>query len=228
MRHKALRLLEMVGAHKVALMLQAGEPELGLLRLLVDPKRTAIDIGAADGLYSLHLQRIARSCVAFEPNPASFRKLCRIFPDLDVRQIAASSSSGEAGLRVPVVNGIAYDGWGTIDCRNNLSEVAHHSVRSTAVRTARLDDLNLDNVGFVKIDVEGHEVDVLAGAVNIIKRDRPNFLIEVGGYERNCNPGAVFQALDGYISLVLDHGTLKSIAPEMIMTTRNVILLPRK
>jgi hypothetical protein len=91
-----------------------------------------------------------------------------------------------------------------------------------------LDDLKLENVGFVKIDVEGHEAEVLRGAANIITRDRPNFLIEVGGYERNCDPSAVFQALDGYTSLVLDHGTLKLIAPGMITTTRNVILLPRK
>jgi len=91
-----------------------------------------------------------------------------------------------------------------------------------------LDDLKLENVGFVKIDVEGHEAEVLRGAANIITRDRPNFLIEVGGYERNCDPSAVFQELDGYTSLVLDHGTLKLIAPGMITTTRNVILLPRK
>jgi hypothetical protein len=90
-----------------------------------------------------------------------------------------------------------------------------------------LDDLKLDNVGFVKIDVECHEAEVLDGAANIIKRDRPNFLIEVSGHDRSCDPNAVFQALDDYTSLVLDHGMLKPIAPEMIMTTRNVIFLPR-
>jgi hypothetical protein len=42
-----------------------------------------------------------------------------------------------------------------------------------------LDEFELTNVGFVKIDVEGHELAVLRGASKLIERERPNVFVEV-------------------------------------------------
>jgi hypothetical protein len=47
------------------------------------------------------------------------------------------------------------------------------------VATARLDELGLEPVGFIKIDVEGHESAVIAGAAGLIARDRPTLLVEL-------------------------------------------------
>jgi FkbM family methyltransferase len=49
------------------------------------------------------------------------------------------------------------------------------------VITVRLDDFNLTNVSFIKIDTENTELDVLNGARKIIIRDRPIILIEIQG-----------------------------------------------
>ena len=46
-----------------------------------------------------------------------------------------------------------------------------------SVRT--LDEFAIPNVGFLKIDVEGLELDVLEGAIKTISRDRPAMLIEI-------------------------------------------------
>ena len=46
------------------------------------------------------------------------------------------------------------------------------------METIRLDDLDLDDVGFIKIDVEGHELDLLAGARNFFSINRPACIIE--------------------------------------------------
>jgi len=70
------RALPLAGAHRMLLKWRAwqathfGEPEIRLLRYLVDPMRAAIDIGAAEGVYSFFLQRLALRCIAFEPNPS--------------------------------------------------------------------------------------------------------------------------------------------------------------
>jgi len=47
------------------------------------------------------------------------------------------------------------------------------------VEAATLDSLGYENVGFIKVDVEGTELDVLRGAEGIISRDRPNCMIEI-------------------------------------------------
>jgi hypothetical protein len=65
------RALPLAGAHRMLLKSRAwqathfGEPAIRLLRYLVDPTRTAIDIGAAEGVYSFFLQRLALRITLF-------------------------------------------------------------------------------------------------------------------------------------------------------------------
>jgi hypothetical protein len=47
------------------------------------------------------------------------------------------------------------------------------------VATHRLDDYELQNVGFVKIDVEGHELAVLQGATSLLGAQRPTLMVEI-------------------------------------------------
>jgi Methyltransferase FkbM domain len=56
------------------------------------------------------------------------------------------------------------------------------------VQVKRLDDLGLDNVGLIKIDVEGHELAVLRGAAHTLRRHQPTLVIEA---EERHHPGAV-------------------------------------
>jgi hypothetical protein len=51
--------------------------------------------------------------------------------------------------------------------------------RHHPVTTARLDDFKLRDVGFVKIDVEGHELAVLQGATDLLAMQRPTVMIEI-------------------------------------------------
>ena len=145
-----------------------GEPEIRLLRYLVDPTRAAIDIGAAEGVYSFFLQRLALRCIAFEPNPWLHLGLKRALPNIEIHQTAVSSVEGNATLRVPVVNGIPYTGWATIEPKNQFAEFPAHVVEEIKVRTVRPDRMALGDIGFVKIDVEGHELDVLAGLSGLL------------------------------------------------------------
>ena len=44
----------------------------------------------------------------------------------------------------------------------------------------KLDDYEIDNVSFIKIDVEGFEDEVLEGGMNLISKHKPYILVEVG------------------------------------------------
>ena len=127
--------------------------------------------------------RRAASCIAFEPNPAMADRLARALPDVTLHRCALGDTEGEAILSIPIVGGIDYDGYASLAPGAAL---AGHPRRSIAVPVRRLDGFAIANVGMAKIDVEGFEERVLAGAEATIRRDRPNLLVEC---EERHNPG---------------------------------------
>jgi FkbM family methyltransferase len=235
-RRLIARILERVGARSTLLKWRAreslrfGEREIHLLKYLVDPRKTALDIGAAEGIYAFYLQRLARRCVAFEPNPSSVTHLRRALPKVEIHQAAVSAVEGDATLRVPVVNGILYKGWATIEPKNQLGELPPHTIEEIRVRTVRPDLMALGDLGFVKIDVEGHELDVLAGLSGLLAKCRPNLLIEVGDAHRGGSLAEVRRRLDplGYVALWLDDtGLLKALPSNVdVKGAMNVIFIP--
>ena len=62
--------------------------------------------------------------------------------------------------------------------QRSLSDLNGRAVQSIDVPVKRLDDLHLDQVGLIKIDVEGHELAVLRGAADTLTRNRPAVLAE--------------------------------------------------
>jgi len=74
---------------------------------------------------------------------------------------------------------------------NVLGDADGGGVQSIDVPVKRLDDLHLDDVGLVKIDVEGHELAVLRGAADTLTRNRPAVLVEAVEAEERHHPNAV-------------------------------------
>ena len=70
--------------------------------------------------------------------------------------------------------------------------VAGHDVIASRVPRARLDSVIHADVSFVKVDVEGHELNVLAGAHGLIDRCRPVFLVESEERHRKGATAALF------------------------------------
>jgi len=58
----------------------------------------------------------------------------------------------------------------------------------TKVVTKKLDDIYTGSTSFIKIDVEGHEMQVLKGAENTIKKFMPTILIEIHDFENSEVP----------------------------------------
>lgn len=163
-----------------------GEPELGILRSIVPPTQVALDVGAANGVYAWHLARIAAGCIAFEPNPTFARILEMRLPDVQVMPFALSNFNRQTKLRIPLRTRTAIAGWATIEAENQLLEF--DQIQEIAIESKTLDSMDLQNVGFIKIDVEGHEMSVLLGGESCILRERPVLLIEIE--EKHC-PGAL-------------------------------------
>lgn len=162
--------------YKIAKESRRAEPELAVLRDMVRRGCTAVDIGANRGLYSYALSRIAGRVEAFEPNPtiAAFarKKLGR---NVSVHEVALSDREDTATFYLPrKPNGERLHLLGNL---GNFHRTAH--VDQIEVKVATLDSFQFTDVGFIKIDVEGSEFEVLTGARETIMRDRPNLLIEL-------------------------------------------------
>lgn len=167
-----------------------GEVELHLLEFLCRRDADAIDVGANDGSYVHYLRRHARRVIAFEPMPLLARALRDKFPgnDVAVEQVALSDHEGTVELHMPVVDGVVVTGCSTI---STGASGTYPASRAIEVPMDRLDAVYKGRVGFIKIDVEGHEQAVLDGAVQTIRRCRPRMLVEV---DDRLSPGGLARA----------------------------------
>jgi FkbM family methyltransferase len=150
-----------------------GEVELRLLPLLCDRSLTSVDVGAHHGIYTFGTSLFSRRVVAVEPQYHLASALRRSMPaNATLVEGALSGKPGNATLMIPL------NEW---DSRSHLAAEGEDSGRwrSQRVSLFRMDDVVQERVGFVKIDVEGHEREVLDGATRIIASDRPSFLIEI-------------------------------------------------
>jgi FkbM family methyltransferase len=151
-----------------------GEEELRLIPKICPRGKEAIDAGANIGTYSYFLRKYASRVHAFEPNPNLAKRLTKLMPDVHVRNAALSDEPRELVLQVPVdANG---------KMRHELASVAQKfdgQVTEFRVEGTTIDAEKYNNVGFIKIDVEQHERQVLRGAIDTIKRCRPVILLEV-------------------------------------------------
>ena len=189
--------------------LRKGECELRLLPFLLDRGKNSVDVGANKGVYTYWMQRYSRHVYAYEPNPKIFKILrAGARGNVTALPVALSDKTGTAVLRIPKTS----KGYSNQGASLNYAKVGP-SYGEVTVETRRLDDENLANVGFIKIDVEGHEFAVLEGARRTIERERPTLLVEI---EQAHNKMPIEQSLArvaelGYGGFALIGGNLKSL-----------------
>lgn len=166
---------------------RGNEVEMDHLRVMVDPLRAAVDVGANVGKYSFRLSGLSPEVYSFEPHPSLARKLRHALPkNVVVQAVAVSDAPGVAQLKFPIINGERSLALASIENGSFSNSVMR--VETVVVPTARLDDLVAKPVGFIKIDVEGHELAVLRGAIGILNKWRPTVLVEA---EERHRAGAV-------------------------------------
>jgi FkbM family methyltransferase len=90
------------------------------------------------------------------------------FKNVDLRNSALSDKDGEAILYLGELSG-----WHTL-------KAGEKSIKSgqILVQTNRLDSLAQEKVDCIKIDVEGLEYEVLLGAIDTIKKNKPSILLD--------------------------------------------------
>ncbi len=162
------------------------ETELAILPRYIREGETVIDAGAHRGLYtSLMAQLVGPdgSVHAFEPQAglgAYLRRGFRQSPQVIVHEQALSDADGTSVLTIPHRSGKEILGHATL-------EGSPGPGRQFTIETVRLDDLALQPT-FMKMDVEGHEANVVTGGLETLRSSRPFLLVEID--RRSTRPTA--------------------------------------
>ena len=152
-----------------------------VMRRMLHKDSNCIDIGCHTGVMLDKILEIASEGFhyGFEPLPDLYNHLVRKYANsgnVEIRNSALSESSGVVTFQ-HVISNPGYSG-----LRRRKYDHLNEEIREITVMTERLDDVipALMSISFIKIDVEGAELQVLKGAVETVKRCRPVIVFEHG------------------------------------------------
>jgi FkbM family methyltransferase len=201
------------------------EPELRVVRYLIKPGDTVIDIGANVGVYTKILSELVGPdghVYSIEPFPPTFEILCYNVKKLhldNVEPINVAISDSQA----IVTMALPYDSSGA-ETHYRASIVTDRpeesKTKTTNVQATTIDSRFLSasgTISFIKCDVEGHEPACIKGATKFLARSQAAWLIEVSGKPDDTDSPAhnVFKILhdQGYSAWWFDGSILKRRHP---------------
>jgi FkbM family methyltransferase len=156
-------------------------------------RRVAIDVGAHVGFWSYYLAMRFETVHAFEPSElfaSCFTRNVRA-KNVILHRIAVGENTGTVEMEMTPEN-------------TGATHVRHGSPGSIPMR--RLDDFGLENVDFMKVDVEGYERMVIEGARETLLRCKPLVIVEQKdfGSRYGDEPYAAAELLESLGAVIID------------------------
>ena len=175
----------------------------------------ALDIGACIGNHSVFFSKfIFNKVFAFEPDMQNFTLL-----STNKRNNYISDD------KLILYNVALSDGNYKYRCRERNGDMGRTKVieGDGELITKKLDEFDLPKIDFIKLDVEGHELKVLKGAVNLINRDFPDIELECNFYDENLIPieNTGFEEIDSYMEK-LNYRMVRSFKTYMFYYTHKI------
>jgi FkbM family methyltransferase len=162
------------------------EQEELILHLIVPRNRGSVDVGANLGSYTRRLSKLTPFVHAYEPDTQTAQLLQSAgLPNVTVHNKAVSDEIGQINYRVPIVDGHRVVSIAAVAKTFNGKEFNGKEFVEQKVPKTTLDKLADEDIGFVKIDVEGHELEVLNGARRLFREQQPIVLIEAEDKHRS-------------------------------------------
>jgi FkbM family methyltransferase len=172
---------------------------------LIKPGDVVVDAGANIGDWTVPLAKAVGptgAVYAFEPMPPTYA--CLMVNTRDHANIHAYPYA-LTRLNNQIVSINLRENVGS----SNIGDAQIDDLQCFYVHGSRLDSFGLDRLDFMKVDVEGAEMELLYGASNVIKKFRPRVVCELnrGTLQRfNTEPVEIitFFAYHGYVTKMID------------------------
>ena len=161
--------------------LVSSEPDFYILKDFIKKNDGVVDIGANIGRYSFKLSSLVGdkgAVYAFEPILRNYLTFITLIFIHDAKNIIPFNMALSDETKLLKMNEVKTSIRKKVLFNTYTASKVHKEGNLTHYST-KLDNLKIKKkISFIKIDVEGHEMEVLRGAKNSIKRDRPIILIQ--------------------------------------------------
>ncbi len=191
------------------------QPELKLIQKTISKSEIFVDIGANIGLYTCLISPYARRTLSFEPVPFTYRLLkynIRKFDlaNVDAYPLALSNKENDVDISIPMTAEGVPNYY-----RASIEGPIGNNKRVANIQQRTLDEIvaaeGYNDIGIIKCDVEGHELECLKGAAEVLRREKPILLVEVNEKPENDEKAfRLFSFLNslGYESYILRNAEL--------------------
>jgi FkbM family methyltransferase len=167
-----------------------------VIQLLIERRRhfgdglITIDCGANIGVHTIEWAQLMYGwgeVIAFEAQERVFYALAgniAMNNCFNARAIWAAVGKSKGTIGVPIPDYFVPSSFGSLEINKTEKtefigqEIDYSEGKTLPTKIVAIDNLNLDRLDFIKIDIEGMEIDALEGAMNSITKYKPQLLIE--------------------------------------------------
>jgi len=186
--------------------------EMYFIGKFTNKRRIAIDVGANIGMYTVYLAKLFNTIYSFEPIPALANDLAASkIKNNFVYNVGLAEENSKRELKIPYNNITreALYAWAYFNSEH--IERLFLKGESIIVDCRTLDSYCFSDVDFIKIDVEGYELNILIGAKDTINKYKPILLIEVPSGRKDRNNILNYLNDMGYYGYFIKNNKIKSL-----------------
>lgn len=167
--------------------------------------KNMLDIGAHSGTYTISLADHCKHIYSFEPQKMTYYSLCGSIALSNIQNVTCFQFGlgSEEQVGTQILNIVSLDGGGSsLHTNTNILQTEKIEIKT-------LDSLNIENIGFIKIDVEENEYQTLLGSQNTLRKSNyPKILFEMNNtntkltdFLKNLNYNII--SINGYNNMFL-------------------------
>ena len=157
--------------------------EKELFEKYVNKDKNILDVGGCIGVMSLILSALtSKKVYVYEPNPEAFYLLEQNIKNNNIKNVSAYNLGiGNKLKKTKILHSSENNIGQTLLCLDKTD--LENNKFGIEVDLIKLDDIKVENIGFIKIDVEGYEMEILKSGKNLLTNNKMIILVEWHGFD---------------------------------------------
>lgn len=144
------------------------------------PNTNILDIGSNIGIFTVSFSKIALDCEihSFEPVNITNKLLTKSIELNEIKNVKIYNCGLSDDNRKVKIN-VHIKNLGNSSINQNYEHIPVEEVTTENIKIKKLDDLKINNISFIKVDIQEHELDFLKGAKETLKNNNATIILEI-------------------------------------------------